>query len=115
MTAREKLSGVLVLGGLVLLCAEQLPAAVAGAALLGAGAVALNWQEIRAKLRKIGSQRPEARSPSRANRNLTRGCAAAAKWLSGHRAKKKAARTSRKRQNKKYTQCHLNKEKRICQ
>lgn len=58
MNIREKLSAALVLPGMLLLCADQLPAAVAGVALLGAGAVLLNWAEIRAKLRKIGSQRP---------------------------------------------------------
>ena len=58
MTRRETLSAALILPGMLLLCTDQLPAAIAGVALLGAGAGALNWVEIRAKLRKIGSQRP---------------------------------------------------------
>ena len=42
MNIREKAAGALILPGMLLLCAGQLPAAVAGVALLGAGAVALN-------------------------------------------------------------------------
>ena len=42
MTAREKLAAALILPGMLLLCAEQLPAAMAGIALLGLGTLILN-------------------------------------------------------------------------
>ena len=42
MTAREKLSAVLILTGMVLLCAEQLAGCIAGVVLLSLGALTLN-------------------------------------------------------------------------
>lgn len=59
MTKRETLSAVLILPGMALLCADQLPAAIAGTALLGAGAVVLNWEEIRARIKKKAARKPE--------------------------------------------------------
>ena len=50
MTAREKLAAALILPGMLLLCAEQLPAAMAGIALLGLGAMALNIKKKAARL-----------------------------------------------------------------
>ena len=58
LNRREKSAGILVVAGMFLTAADSLTTAIAGVALLGAGAVVLNWEEIRAKLRKIGSQRP---------------------------------------------------------
>lgn len=58
MNIREKTAGSLAVTGMFLTATDSLTAAIAGVALLGAGAVLLNWAEIRAKLRKIGSQRP---------------------------------------------------------
>lgn len=58
MNRREKLSGVLVLPGMLLLCTTQLPAAIAGVALLGAGAVVLNFEEIRAYIKKKAARKP---------------------------------------------------------
>lgn len=58
MTAREKLSAALILAGMVLLCAEQLSAAVAGVALLGLGMMVINTSYIskpkRRKTRRAG-------------------------------------------------------------
>lgn len=52
MTRREKAAGALILPGMLLLSAGQIPAAAAGVALLGAGAVVLNFEEIRAHIKK---------------------------------------------------------------
>ena len=52
MNRREKAAGALILPWMLLLCTTQLPAAIAGVALLGAGAVVLNWAEIRAHIKK---------------------------------------------------------------
>lgn len=52
MNRREKAAGALILPGMLLLCTTQLPAAIAGVALLGAGAVVLNFEEIRAHIKK---------------------------------------------------------------
>lgn len=59
MTAREKLAAALILPGMALLCAGQIPAAIAGVALLGAGAVVLNFEEIRAHIKKKAARKPE--------------------------------------------------------
>lgn len=52
LTPREKAAAALILPGMALLCADQLPAAIAGVALLGAGAIVLNFEEIRAHIKK---------------------------------------------------------------
>ena len=59
MTRCETLSAALILPGMALLCADQIPAAIAGVALLGAGAVVLNWAEIRAHIKKKAARKPE--------------------------------------------------------
>lgn len=59
MTRREKAAAALILPGMALLCADQLPAAIAGVALLGAGAVVLNFEEIRAHIKKKAARKPE--------------------------------------------------------
>ncbi len=93
MTRREKAAGALILPGMMLLCTTQIPAAIAGVALLGAGAVVLNWAEIRAKLRKIGSQRPRgAQLVARQPKPVAGMSAAASCPPAVTRAKKKAAR-----------------------
>ena len=93
MTAREKLAAALILPGMLLLCAEQLPAAMAGIALLGLGAMALNWKTIRKSVRAWNRGATCLRQPK-----PNAGQPAAANQQPGYRAKKKAARTSRKRQ-----------------
>lgn len=98
MTAREKLAAALILPGMLLLCAEQLPAAIAGITLLGAGAVALNWKTIRKSVMAWNRGATCSRQPKPGAEQ-----SAAANWLPGHRAKKKAARTSRKRHRKNYS------------
>ena len=102
MTRRETLSAALILPGMLLLCTDQLPAAIAGVALLGAGAGALNWVEIRAKLRKIGSQRTRGATRSRQPKPGEGMSAAASCPPAVTRAKKKAARRP-ERQSKKDT------------
>lgn len=93
MKIREKAAAALILPGMALLCAGQLPAAIAGVALLGAGAVALNWAEIRAKLRKIGSQRLRGAQLVARQPKPDAGMSAAASCPPAvTRAKKKAAR-----------------------
>lgn len=93
MTRRETLSAALILPGMALLCTDQLPAAIAGTALLGAGAVVFNWEEIRAKLRKIGSQRPRGAQLVARQPKPVAGMSAAADCPPAvTRAKKKAAR-----------------------
>lgn len=59
LNRREKAAAALILPGMALLCADQLPAAIAGVALLGAGAVVLNWAEIRAHIKKKAARKPE--------------------------------------------------------
>ena len=59
MTRLEKAAGALILPGMLLLCTTQLPAAIAGVALLGAGAVVLNFEEIRAHIKKKAARKPE--------------------------------------------------------
>lgn len=58
MTTREKLSAVLILTGMVLLCAEQLAGCIAGVALLGLGIMVINTSYIskpkRRKTRRTG-------------------------------------------------------------
>ena len=66
MTRREKAAGALILPGMLLLSAGQIPAAAAGVALLGAGAVVLNFEEIRAHIKKKA-----ARSNRRRHRKIT--------------------------------------------
>lgn len=102
MNIREKTAAALILPGMALLCAGQLPAAIAGTALLGAGAVVLNWEEIRAKLRKIGSRRPRGATRSRQPKPGEGMSAAASCPPAVTRAKKKAARRP-ERQSKKDT------------
>lgn len=95
MTRREKAAGALILPGMLLLSAGQIPAAAAGVALLGAGAIVLNWVEIRAKLRKIGSQRLRgAQLVARQPKPVAGMSAAASCPPTVTRAKKKAARKS---------------------
>lgn len=52
MTRREKAAGALAVAGMFLTATDSLTAAIAGTALLGAGAVLLNWAEIRAYIKK---------------------------------------------------------------
>lgn len=52
MNRREKAAGSLTVAGMCLTAADSLIAAIAGVALLGAGAVVLNWAEIRAHIKK---------------------------------------------------------------
>ena len=59
MTRREKAAGALILPGMLLLSAGQIPAAAAGVALLGAGAVVLNFEEIRAHIKKKAARKSE--------------------------------------------------------
>ncbi len=59
LTPREKAAAALILPGMALLCAGQIPAAIAGVALLGAGAVVLNFEEIRAHIKKKAARKPE--------------------------------------------------------
>lgn len=59
MNRREKAAAALILPGMALLCADQLPAAIAGVALLGAGAVVLNFEEIRAHIKEKAARKPE--------------------------------------------------------
>lgn len=66
MTKQEKLSAALILPGMLLLCAGQIPAVIAGVALLGAGAVVLNWAEIKARTKKKA-----ARKPARHTKNIS--------------------------------------------
>ena len=101
LTPREKAAAALILPGMALLCTDQLPAAIAGTALLGAGAVVLNWVEIRAKLRKIGSQRPRGAQLVARQPKPVAGMSAAADCPPAvTRAKKKAARLTRRRHTK---------------
>lgn len=58
MTRREKAAGALILPGMLLLSAGQIPAAAAGVALLGAGAIVLNFEEIRAYIKKKAARKP---------------------------------------------------------
>ena len=80
MTRRETLSAALILPGMLLLCTDQLPAAIAGVALLGAGAGALNWVKSEQSSAKSGANAPEARLVC-AYRSLARGRNAAANFL----------------------------------
>lgn len=65
LTPREKAAAALILPGMALLCAGQLPAAIAGTALLGAGAVVLNWEEIRRAVRTARTKKSPARTGTR--------------------------------------------------
>lgn len=87
MNVREKLSAFLILPGMALLCAGQIPAAAAGVALLGAGAVVLNWEEVRRAICQSGRLRPRGATCLRQS-EPNAGKAAAANWQRGHRAKK---------------------------
>ena len=59
MTRREKAAGALAVAGMCLTAADSLIAAIAGVALLGAGAVVLNFEEIRAHIKKKAARKPE--------------------------------------------------------
>ena len=59
MNRREKAAGSLTVAGMCLTAADSLIAAIAGVALLGAGAVVLNWAEIRAHIKKKAARKPE--------------------------------------------------------
>lgn len=59
MTRREKAAGLLAVAGMFLTATDSLTAAIAGTALLGAGAVVLNWAEIRAHIKKKAARKPE--------------------------------------------------------
>lgn len=59
MNRREKAAGILVVAGMFLTATDSLTAAIAGTALLGAGAVVLNWAEIRAHIKKKAARKPE--------------------------------------------------------
>lgn len=52
MNRREKAAGSLAVAGMLLTATDSLTAAIAGVALLGAGAIVLNWAEIRAHIKK---------------------------------------------------------------
>ena len=58
MNRREKAAGALAAAGMFLTAADSLIAAAAGVALLGAGAVVLNWEEIRAHIKKKAARKP---------------------------------------------------------
>lgn len=62
MTKREKTAGILAVTGMFLTATDSLTAAIAGVALLGAGAVLLNWAEARAYIKKKAARRPERQS-----------------------------------------------------
>lgn len=66
MNRREKAAGILVVAGMFLTATDSLTTAIAGVALLGAGAVALNWAEIRAYIKKKA-----ARKPARHTKNIS--------------------------------------------
>lgn len=87
MNAREKLSAFFILPGMLLLCTDYIPAAIAGTALLGAGAVVLNWEEVRRAICQSGRLRPRGATCLR-QPEPNAGKAAAANWQRGHRAKK---------------------------
>lgn len=59
MNRREKAAGSLAVAGMFLTATDSLTTAVAGVALLGAGAVVLNWAEIRAYIKKKAARKPE--------------------------------------------------------
>lgn len=59
LNRREKAAGILVVAGMFLTATDSLTAAIAGTALLGAGAVVLNWAEIRAHIKKKAARKPE--------------------------------------------------------
>ena len=59
MTRREKAAGALAVAGMFLTATDSLTAAIAGVALLGAGAIVLNWAEIRAHIKKKAARKPE--------------------------------------------------------
>lgn len=52
MNRREKAAGALAVAGMCLTATDSLTAVIAGVALLGAGAVVLNFEEIRAHIKK---------------------------------------------------------------
>lgn len=110
MNRREKAAGSLVVAGMFLTATDSLTTAIAGTALLGAGAVALNWVEIRAKLRKIGSQHPRGATRSRQPKPVAGMSAAADCPPAVTRAKKKAARKP-ERHTKNYATTSYQKEK----
>lgn len=59
MNRREKAAGALAVAGMCLTATDSLTAAIAGVALLGAGAVVLNWAEIRAHIKKKAARKSE--------------------------------------------------------
>ena len=59
MNRREKAAGALAVAGMCLTATDSLTAVIAGVALLGAGAVVLNWAEIRAHIKKKAARKPE--------------------------------------------------------
>lgn len=71
MNACEKTAAALILPGMLLLCAEQLPTAMAGIALLGAGAFLLNWAEARAYIKKKAARKPRRHIEKRHSISIT--------------------------------------------
>ncbi len=65
MTRREKTAGALVVTGMFLTATDSLITAIAGTALLGAGAVVLNWEEIRRAVRTARTKKSPARTGTR--------------------------------------------------
>ena len=59
LNRREKAAGALAVAGMCLTATDSLTAAIAGVALLGAGAVVLNFEEIRAHIKKKAARKPE--------------------------------------------------------
>ena len=109
LTPREKAAAALAVAGMCLTATDSLTAAIAGTALLGAGAVVLNWEEIQEKLRKIGSQCLRGATRSRQPKPVAGMSAAASCPPAVTRAKKKAARKP-ERHTKNYTTTSYQKE-----
>lgn len=62
MNRREKAAGALAVAGMCLTATDSLTAAIAGVALLGAGAVVLNFEELR---RAVRTKKSPARAGTR--------------------------------------------------
>ena len=65
MTRREKAAGLLAVAGMFLTATDSLTAAIAGTALLGAGAIVLNFEELRRAVRTARTKKSPARAGTR--------------------------------------------------
>lgn len=65
MNRREKAAAALAVAGMCLTATDSLTAAIAGVALLGAGAVLLNWEELRRAVRTARTKKSPARAGTR--------------------------------------------------